>query len=248
LIRRFFIYCGGVSVLTFRTFLSFFYQRWDLRELGRQIFSIGNRSLFLILLISVFTGMVMALQLSVGMGRFGLKLYVGQVVGLSIVRELGPVLTCLMIAARVGSGISAEIGSMVVTEQVLAVEAMGGSPIRKLVAPRVLACVLAAPLLTAIADVVGIFGGMIVTVEEAGITASFYYDQILQTITMNDFLQGLGKALFFGFFIGVISCYQGLQTTGGTEGVGISTKRAVVNCSLMIFVFDYFLTKLFLLL
>lgn len=247
-IQEFFIYCGGVAFLALRTVTSLFRQRWDLRELVRQIVSIGNRSLFLIVLVAIFTGMVMSLQLAVGLGRFGLKLYIGQVVALSIVRELGPGFTCLMLAARVGSGIAAEIGSMVVTEQVLAIEAMGGSPIRKLVVPRVLACVLAAPLLSAVADVVGVLGGMIVTMSEAGVSASFYIDQVTKTLIMDDFFQGIGKTFFFGFLIGIVSCYQGLQTTGGTEGVGKSTKSAVVYCSLLIFIADYFLTKLFVLL
>ena len=248
MIRSLFESFGALSLLAFRTWVDMVRLRWEMKELVRQIFFVGNRSLFLVLLIAVFTGMVMALQLSVGLGRFGLKLYIGQVVGLSIVRELGPTLTCLMLAARVGSGIAAEIGSMVVTEQVLAIEAMGGNPIRKLVVPRVLACVIAAPLLTAISDVVGVLGGMVVTMGEAGVTASFYIDQILKTIIMDDFIQGVGKTIFFGFFIGIIACFQGLRTTGGTEGVGQSTTRSVVYCSLTIFVSDFFLTKLFLLL
>ena len=247
-IQSFLLTLGGVSSLGGQALLGIFRYRWDMAALVDQLAVIGSRSTLIVAVIAIFTGMVMALQLSVGLGRFGLKLYIGQVVGLSIVRELGPTLTCLMLAARVGSGIAAEIGSMVVTEQVLAIEAMGGNPIRKLVVPRVLACVIAAPLLTAISDVVGVLGGMVVTMGEAGVTASFYIDQILKTIIMDDFIQGVGKTIFFGFFIGIIACFQGLRTTGGTEGVGQSTTRSVVYCSLTIFVSDFFLTKLFLLL
>lgn len=137
---------------------------------------------------------------------------------------------------------------MVVTEQVLAIEAMGGNPIRKLVVPRVLACMIAAPLLSALANVIGVFGGMLITMMEAGVTWRFYWDQILNTLLLTDYVQGIGKTVFFGFFIAIIACYQGLNTRGGTEGVGHSTTQAVVLSSVVIFVADFFLTKLFLLL
>lgn len=244
----FFEYVGGLSTLIWKTFHSFFRNRFDLSSFIQQISVIGNRSFALVALVAIFTGMVMALQLSVGLGRFGLKLYIGQVIGLAIVRELGPVLSCLMIAARVGSGIAAELGSMVVTEQVLAIEAMGANPIAKLVSPRVLACMLAAPLLTVMADIIGILGGMTITMMEAGVTGRFYIDQILNTVQLQDFFQGVGKTFFFGFFIGVIACYQGLLTKGGTEGVGRATTEAVVLSSIVIFISDFFLTKFFLLL
>lgn len=244
----FFEYVGGLSALIWKTVHSFFRNRFDLSSFIQQISIIGNRSFALVALVAIFTGMVMALQLSVGLGRFGLKLYIGQVIGLAIVRELGPVLSCLMIAARVGSGIAAELGSMVVTEQVLAIEAMGANPIAKLVSPRVLACMVAAPLLTVMADIIGILGGMTITMMEAGVTGRFYIDQILDTVELQDFFQGVGKTFFFGFFIGVIACYQGLLTKGGTEGVGRATTEAVVLSSIVIFISDFFLTKLFLLL
>lgn len=247
-IVNFFEYLGGLSYLSVKTLVHLFRYRLDVSSVIYQIRFIGNRSLSLVTLVAIFTGMVMALQLSVGLGRFGLKIYVGQVIGLAIVRELGPVLTCLMIAARVGSGIAAELGSMVVTEQVLAIEAMGANPISKLVVPRVLACVIAAPLLAVLAIFIGILGGMAITLMEAGVTWRFYLDQILSTVIMQDFVQGIGKTFFFGFFIALIACYQGLQTTGGTEGVGKATTRAVVYSAVMIFVLDFFLTKLFLVL
>lgn len=247
-IAPFLEYLGGVAALSLRTVRNLFRYRLDFSALVYQIASIGSRSFTLVALVAVFTGMVMALQLAVGLGRFGLKLYVGQVIGLAIVRELGPVLTSLMLASRVGSGITAELGSMVVTEQVLAIEAMGADPITKLVIPRVLACVISAPLLTVMADIIGVYGGMAVAVMEAGITSRFYMDQILKTVILEDFSEGIMKTVFFGFFIGVISCYQGLTTSGGTEGVGKATTQAVVYCAAVIFVSDFFLTKLFLLL
>lgn len=237
---------GGVSLLAGRSVRGVLHYRLEFGELTRQLMMVGNRSFSIVTLIALFTGLVIALQLVVGLGRFGLKLYVGQVVGLAVFRELGPVLTALMVAARVGSGIAAELGSMVVTEQVLAIEAMGANPIQKLVVPRVLATMIATPLLTIMADVVGTFGGMVITVREAGVTPRFYIDQIRNTLLLEDFTSGVAKAVFFGFFIAVISCYQGLATEGGTEGVGHATTRAVVYSAITIFISDFFLTKLIL--
>jgi len=241
---HFTINIGGVTKLAGKTFAGLFRYRLDIKEVVRQFAVIGNKSLMIVVLIAVFTGMVIALQLCIGLGRYGLKLNVGQIVGLAIFRELGPVLTCLMVAARVGSGIAAELGSMVVTEQVLAIEAMGANPIQKLVVPRVLATIIACPLLAVIADVVGSFGGMIITVREAGVSAHFFMDQIRTTVLVEDFMSGVYKTLFFGFAIATISCYEGLNTQGGTEGVGRATTRAVVFSSIVIFISDFFLTKL----
>ncbi len=244
---EFFEYLGGVALLGGRAIHAVFAYPLDLRYVLRQIYEIGVKSLTLTSLVAVFTGMVMALQLIVGLKRFGLELYTGQIVGVAITRELGPVLTALMIASRVGSGIAAEIGSMKVSEQILAIRAMGGSPIAKLVVPRILVTMFMTPLLTVIAIFIGLLGGMFVTILEAGITARFYFDQIQSTVQVYDFLSGVGKTVFFGFFIGCIACYQGLNTTKGTKGVGDATTRTVVICSIVIFVSDFFLTKLFLL-
>jgi phospholipid/cholesterol/gamma-HCH transport system permease protein len=182
----------------------------------------------------------------VGLERFGLQLYTGQIVGIAITRELGPVLTALMVAARVGAGITAEIGSMNVTEQVLAIEAMGANPVNKLVVPRVIATTFCTPILAVIADFVGILGSMIITMLETGIGAKYFIDQITDSVEMIDFGSGIAKTFFFGFFIGLIACYQGLMTKGGTEGVGRSTTLSVVYSSICIFIADFFLTKLFL--
>lgn len=237
---------GGLSILAFNTIRVLFTYPLARSEALRQFVQIGNRSFGIVALISFFTGLVMALQLAVGLGKFGLKIYVGQMVGLSIFRELGPVFTSIMIAARVGSGIAAELGSMAVTEQVLAIEAMGANPIQKLVVPRVLATTIATPLLTVMANVIGVLGGLIITVTEAGVTPRFYMDQVSNSLQVDDFTSGIIKATFFGFFISVISCYQGLHTEGGTEGVGQQTTRAVVYSCMTIFVSDFFLTKIIL--
>ena len=240
-------YVGGVGLLIATAMKTLFTQRFEGRLVVRQIYEIGVRSLSLTNLIAVFTGMVLALQFIVGLKRFGLELYSGQVVGVAITRELGPVLTALMVAARVGSGITAELGSMAVSEQILAIRAMGGSPISKLVVPRLLVTTIGTPLLTVIAIFVGILGGMIVTIFETGIGAIFYYEQVKRTVEVYDFFSGVAKTAFFGLFIGAIACYKGLNTTGGTKGVGEATTQTVVHCAIVIFISDFFLTKLFLL-
>lgn len=245
--NAFAMYVGGVTALMLKTFRAFFRHHVDFQELIRQLMYIGNRSLSIVGLVAIFTGMVFALQFSVGLARFGLKMYTGQVIGVAILRELGPVLTSLMVAARVGSGIAAEIGSMVVTEQVLAIEAMGANPVAKLVVPRVIACTAATPILALISCALGVLGGMVITMMEAGVSSRFYMDQIWRSVVMEDLVSGIGKTFFFGFFVAIIACYQGLNTRGGTEGVGQSTTRAVVYSSMLIFIADFFLTKLFIL-
>lgn len=241
---NFFDYLGGLWRLLLQTLYCLFRYPFPFRAFVEQCEFVGVRSLSLISLISVFTGMVFALQFAVGLERFGLKIYIGQVIGLAITRELGPVLVSLMLAARVGAGIAAELGSMVVTEQVQAIEALGANPVHKLVLPRVLALTLAAPILSTIGSIIGVIGGMWITVIEAGVTMRFYFDQVRKTVEMEDYFSGLIKTVFFGFFIGLIACHHGLKTTGGTEGVGKATTYSVVFSSLMVFISDFFLTKL----
>lgn len=240
-------FLGGVGTMVADMFKSLFKYRFDFKYFVQQLMEVGVRTFSLTSLVSIFTGMVFALQFIVGLRRFGLQLYAGQVVGIAITRELGPVLTALMIASRVGSGIAAELGSMEVSEQILAIRAMGGSPVAKLVVPRVLATTIAAPLLAIFADFIGIAGGLFISMIEAGTTARFYIDQIQRTVETYDFLSGLGKTVFFGFFIGCIACYKGITTTRGTKGVGDATTQTVVLSSIVVFISDFFLTKLFLL-
>lgn len=235
---------GGVTQLAGQTLRATWRYRWDVREIVRQCFFVGNRSMPIVLLIGAFTGMVLSLQFVTGLARFGLQLYTGQIVGLALTRELGPVLTSIMVAARVGSGIAAELGSMMVTEQVMAIEAMGANPIHKLVVPRTIATVIATPFLAVFADAVGVLGGMVITCMEVHVTPDFFMNQIWSTISMGDYLHGLAKTLVFAFSIAQIACYQGLTTYGGTAGVGQSTTRAVVYACVVIFISDFFLTKL----
>ena len=220
--------------------------RWETGEILRQMDALGVQSIAITNLTALFTGMVLALQTAYALSQFGGKYFVGRVVVLSVCRELGPVLTALMIAARCGAGITAEIGSMNVTEQVDALRALGASPIRKLVLPRVVAITLMLPLLTILTDFLGTVGGLFIAVVEIKIGASFYLSTVLQTLRYNDILHGVAKTPFFGFEIAMIGCYNGLNATGGADGVGRATTVAVVIASISVLASDFFLTKIFL--
>ena len=222
------------------------------QDVVQQMEEIGVKSLGIVLLTGFFTGMVLALQASVQLQRFGATIYIGGLVSGSIVRELGPVLGGLMVAGRVGSGIAAQLGSMKVTEQIDALNTLGTDPIKKLVTPRVVAAVIMMPILTIIADLVGIIGGNVISTFLVGIPRSLYWrtvwDQIIAGgfsfgFVPNEFIHGLLKPIVFGFIIALTGCYFGLRTTGGTEGVGVATTRTVVTASVLILVTDYFITQ-----
>jgi phospholipid/cholesterol/gamma-HCH transport system permease protein len=215
-------------------------------EVLHQMDEIGVKSVSITGITALFTGMVLALQTAYSLAAFGGKMFVGRVVSLSLVRELGPVLTALMVAGRVGSGITAEIGSMVVTEQVDALRAMAISPVRRLVVPRALATILMLPVLTALADVLGILGGLAIAIVELQMTMQDYLTSIWNQLQISDIGSGLGKTFFFGFEIALIGCANGLRVQGGAAAVGLATTRTVVLASISILVSDFFLTKLFL--
>jgi phospholipid/cholesterol/gamma-HCH transport system permease protein len=191
--------------------------------------------------------MVLALQTAYSLAAYGGKGFVGDIVAKSVVRELGPVLAALMVAGRVGAGITAELGSMAVTEQVDALRALAADPVRKLVVPRVAALVLILPVLTILADTVALFGGLVMAVFEIGQTRAYYMSHVLSALTVQDIWSGVGKTFFFAFFIGVIACYNGLNAKGGADGVGKATTTTVVSSSISVIISDFFLTKLFLL-
>ena len=238
---------GGVAWMT-RDMIRASREKWETSELLRQMDALGVQSISITNLTALFTGMVLALQTASALSQFGGKLFVGRVVVLSITRELGPSLTALMVAARVGAGITAELGTMAVTEQVDALRALGASPARKLVLPRVLAVTLMLPVLTLLADFIGMVGGLFIAVVDLRIGASFYLSTVSQSVHVNDILHGLFKTPFFGFEIGIIGCYNGLNATGGADGVGRATTVAVVIAAIVVLMSDFFLTKLFLLL
>ncbi len=213
-----------------------------------QMDSLGVGSLSIVVLTGMFTGMVLALQSAASLDAFGARPYVGRLVCVSMVRELGPVLTALMVTGRVGSGMAAELGSMVVTQQIDALRVLGTDPVRKLVAPRLAAAIVMVPLLTIISDTVGIFGGSLISIFNLKLSWEFYWRSVGGALVLNDLTMGLLKPVAFGFVLASVGCYMGLSTTGGTQGVGVSTTRSVVVASVTILSTDFFLTKLLLLL
>jgi phospholipid/cholesterol/gamma-HCH transport system permease protein len=208
-----------------------------------QLDIIGFGSLFIVLLTGFFTGGVLALQTYRSLSRFGESGLLGQIVALSIVRELGPVLTALMVAGRISSGIASELGSMKVSEQIDAMRALGTDPSRKLVTPRLYASIIALPLLTVLSDFLGLIGGAVISTTTARVSNAEYWHSAYQALEFSDCVQGLTKPFFFGAVIALVGCYFGLHTTGGTEGVGRATTRAVVWACVLILVLDFFITK-----
>jgi phospholipid/cholesterol/gamma-HCH transport system permease protein len=213
------------------------------RDVVEQLDVIGIGSLIVVLLTGVFTGMVLALQSGMTLDQFGARPVVGRLVSASMVRELGPVLTALMVTGRVGSGIAAELGSMVVTDQIAALRALGTDPIKKLVLPRVIAGTVMLPVLTIIADAVGIFGGALISQFQLKVTFSVYWNNVVAGLFFEDIWMGLTKPLILGFVIVSYACYVGLKTTGGTQGVGRATTNAVVGASVAVLGMDFLLTK-----
>lgn len=190
----------------------------------------------------------MALQFGYGLAKFGGTLYIPKIVALTILREMGPVFTSLLVAGRVGSGIASEVASMKVTQQIDAIRALGTSPIKRIVIPRVIGLMIALPILTLFADYIGLLGGMLVGAKELSINSEYFYAKAIDTLRLNDLLTGMAKTLVFAFFISVTACWRGLTTEGGTQGIGASTTWVVVTSSIFIMISDFFLTKLFIIL
>ncbi len=211
-----------------------------------QFYQIGVRSTSIVVVTAVFIGMVLALQTAYSLQDFGGKLLIGRVVSLSLVRELAPVLMALMVGGRVGAGITAEIGTMKVTEQIDALRALATNPVKKLVVPRVIATTLMLPVLTSIACGVGIAGGGLIAVFTLNLSGAFYFRSVITTLTFDDFISGIGKTFFFGAAIALVACFNGLRARGGADGVGRATTATVVTASISILIMDFFLTKLFL--
>lgn len=243
---KFLRFVGGLALLLKQACQEAIYRPYYPHLVIEQIYFVGIRSLPLVFITAASTGMVMTLQFGAGLEKFGGKMYVPKIVSLSIVRELGPVFTCLMLAARIGAGMASEIGSMTVTQQIDAIRALGTSPIKRIVIPRMLAGLIAIPLLVAFANVIGVAGGLIVGMSDLGVDPQFYVQKIFDTVYLHDYVAGYAKTPFFALFITLPACYYGLNVRGGTQGVGNSTTRSVVVSSIMIMVGDYFLTKLFL--
>jgi len=214
------------------------------RDIVEQFMAIGMGSMTVVLLTGTFTGMVLALQSGITLDMFGARSMVGRLVSASMVKELGPVLTALMVTGRVGSGIAAELGSMMVTDQISALRALGSDPVRKLVLPRVLAGVIMVPVLTVIADAIGMVGAWIIAVTQLKVAGSVFWNSVVLGLFIQDVWRGLIKPFFFGFVIVTIACHVGLRTSGGTQGVGRATTNAVVTGSVVVLAVDFLLTKL----
>jgi phospholipid/cholesterol/gamma-HCH transport system permease protein len=214
------------------------------RDVVEQFEQIGIGSLTVVVLTGFFTGAVLALQTGITLDQFGARPFVGRLISASMIKELGPVLTGLMLAGRIGSGIAAELGSMVVTDQINALRALGTDPIRKLVVPRVLAGLFMAPVLTVIANTVGILGGWLIAVFQLRVASSLYWSSIIEGLYMDDAIMGLVKPFCLGYVIVTIGCYVGLRTRGGTQGVGRATTQAVVAASVAVIAVDFFVTRL----
>lgn len=240
-----FEYIGGVTDLGWETFKTVVRLRIRFAETLNQCFYLGYQSLVIVLLTSLFTGMVFSLESAVQAVQYGFGSFVGGIVSYTNVRELGPMLTAVVVAGRVCAAIAAEIGSMAVTEQVEALQSLGLAPVRFLVVPRVLSLMIMLPLLTVFADVIGVLGGEWIANAQAHIAYNDFMSSARQTIGFEDVVKGLFKSVIFGVIIALIGSYQGLTTTGGAAGVGKSTTSAVVTCIILIFfvnfVMSYFL-------
>jgi len=239
----FLVQMGQFGRMTGKTLRSLFSRPFEFRATLYQMQALGVRSLGIASVVSLFTGLVMATQFAYGLQKFGGMEYTGRIVGLSFARELAPVLTSLVVGGRIGSGITAELGSMAVTEQIDAIRALGADPHKKLVLPRLLASIFVMPILAAFALVLGFAGAMFITSVEFGLPAAFFLQSALESVRFSDYFSGMFKTPFFGAIIALLGCHFGMITRGGTEGVGNSTTRSVVAISIAILVSDFVLTK-----
>jgi len=234
-----------VLFLSGRAFRNIFRAPHYAEDILLQMDAIGVGSLFIVSLIGFFSGVVMALQMSRALATYGAQGQIGQIVSITLVRELGPVLASLLVAGRNASGIASELGSMRVTEQIDAMRALGTDPIQKLVTPRLIATAVVLPLLTVIADFLGLVGGYFIAVTMLNITSSQYWTSAWQILEYNDLTQGLLKPFLFAIVIALVGCYYGINTSGGTQGVGRATTKAVVVSSVWIFIITAMMDPLF---
>jgi phospholipid/cholesterol/gamma-HCH transport system permease protein len=243
LVKRRILAVQDYSLLSFRALAKIATPPRYLADTIDQMDAIGVGSLPIVMLTGFFIGAVMVLQTSSQFERFGQTALTGDIVSIALVRELGPSISALLVAGRNASGIASELGSMVVTEQVDAMRAMGTDPVRKLVTPRVVATILMLPLLTAVADFIGLVGGFLVSNLQLRLDPVQYWTRAIDALAFGDLMQGLAKPFVFGFILSTVGCYQGLTVRGGTQGVGRATTEAVVVASVLILVVNFFLTR-----
>lgn len=236
---------GRIAVFTMRSLAHVFSPPWYFSTVGRQMLEIGYFSLPVVGLTALFTGMVLALQSYTGFARFSAEGAVATVVVLSVTRELGPVISGLMVAGRIGASMAAEIGTMRVTEQIDALTTLSTNPHKYLVAPRLIAGLTMLPCLVLVADIIGVFGGYLVGVYKLGFNPAGYLKRTFDYLEFQDVFSGLVKAAVFGFLISLMGCYHGYHSDGGAQGVGRATTNAVVSASILILIFNYAITEIF---
>lgn len=237
------VHVHGMAEMFGRSLVLSFARPFYIKETFEQMYHIGVKSLSIVLMTSTFTGLVLALQFGHEMSVFGAKMYTGSVLIVALVRELGPVIISLVVAGRVGAGITAELGSMAVTEQIDAMRALGTNPYKKLAATRFIALTVMLPVLVIIGDLCGMIGGWIVTSTTLGISTSYFWKNSINYLFFSDIFSGILKPFIFGMTISTVACYLGFSVTGGTKGVGEATTRSVVVSSIFIFVLDFLITK-----
>ena len=236
---------GGLAILSVRSSIALVTPRYEWRLWLEQAERLGVRSLVVGGITTLFTGMVLALQTAYSLPELGVKFYMGSVVSKTLTRELGPVLMALVVGGRIGSGMTAEIGTMKVTEQIDALRSMAADPVKKLVVPKLAATLVMLPILTVIGDGLGIVGGLAIATSQLNVPAGIYWNDVFQSLTLGDVFSGVGKSFFFAFAIAIIGCYNGLNARGGADGVGRATTFTVVVASITVLISDFFLTKLF---
>jgi len=238
-------YAGSLSLLFAQTVSSVFTPPLRVKALTYELWKVGVQSWFIVSVSALFIGMVLALQSAYQMQKLAAEIYIASLVALSVVREIGPVITALIIAGRVGSSIAAELGTMQVTEQIDALRTLAADPVRFLVVPRFLAMIVALPLLTLWADAIGIFGGFLIGTMKLNILPSLYWKMSTIPIAFKDLTSGLLKTVIFAMIISIVSCFEGFRTEGGAEGVGRSTTVAVVTSFILVIAADCLCTALF---
>jgi len=227
-------------------FIRLFRRPFEWRATVHEFDVIGYQSAGVVGLLGLFTGMVLVVQTGYTLKRFGAEAYASEMVAMAIIRELGPVLAGFLVAGRIGSGIAAEIGSMAISEQIDAMRSLGADPVKKLVVPKLIAGVIGLPLLTAVANAIGLLGGMAMAFAMLGVRPHYFWTRIQDTVTVGDAVSGIAKTTVFGAIIVLVASYRGLNTTGGTVGVGESATRSVVMSCVLILMADLVLTSFFL--
>lgn len=244
-LHRFLTDLGSITYFAWTAVATSFAPPYKRSITRKQIDEIGFNSLPIITLTGLFMGLVLGMQSIVELRSIGATSYIGRPIGTTVIRELGPVLTAIMVAARAGSAIAAELASMCINEQIDAMRAEGSHPVKKLVQPRLMACALSVPILTAICDFVAFVGGWVIATQVVQVSSAFYWDSVMEVLTPAFIYGGLIKALAFGFVIGAVSCHAGMTTRSDAAGVGEATTRSVVISCIVILMLDFLLTKIF---